>query len=374
MKYVYAGLLALSVAGLPAAKAEWYDDMKLKGDIRYRHEQIDDSAQPDTQSRERIRIRAGVDARVNSEVNAVFQLTTTEGTSLAGGGDPISGNQTLTGGGSKKFMYLDLGYIDYHPEAVKGLSLIGGKMKSPYIAVGDMIWDNDYTPEGLALTYKTGDDVQFLLNAANHWFIENKAGNDPQQYGGQVALNFTLGKAGSLMAGCSYFATANLDGAPVLDYKSSNNTYGNSSDSKISGTTTSKVYKADFANIEPFVQLTLDVGLPLKFYAQYTKNTDADSYDTGYLAGVTLGEAKDPHTYEFGYNYRKLEKDAVLGALADSDSSGGGTDNQGHKLFARYQISKGFQAGVSYFMDEKKISAPKTVDYNRLQVDFIAKF
>ena len=50
------------------------------------------------------------------------------------------------------------------------------------------------------------------------------------------------------------------------------------------------------------------------------------------MAGATLGKAKDKGSWQFDYNYRDLEADAVVGAFSDSDFAGGGTGAEGHKL------------------------------------------
>ena len=61
--------------------------------------------------------------------------------------------------------------------------------------------------------------------------------------------------------------------------------------------------------------------------------------------------------------------------FTDSDRWGGGTDGQGHKVYGKYQIMKNLQGGMTYFLDDKKISdASKTKDYSRLQVDVVAAF
>lgn len=366
MKKILCIALALLAAGAAQAQ-EWYESMKFKGDVRYRHERIDDDSAKEARERHRIRARLSADARLNPQVNAVIGVTTTEG------GDPISGNQTLTGGGTKKEIYLDLGYVDFHPEAINGLSVWAGKMKNPYVSVADLVWDGDYTPEGGALKYHVGEDIELLLNGGAFWLRENKADDDVMQYGGQAALNIKASDIVELMLGSSYYMTENLEGALVLDFQNANSSFGNSTENSVSGTTTNKIYGMEYAVVEPFAQITLNTAIPVKFYGQYAVNSEADDNDTGYLAGLTIGKAKDPKTFEFSYNYRDLEKDCVLGAFTDSDNSGGGTDNRGHKFQVKYQFLKNWQAAVTYFLDEKKVSSDP-IDYNRLQVDVAASF
>ncbi len=55
--------------------ADWASKIKLKGDFRYRHEGIDQEAAPQ-RDRERLRVRFGIDAKINDTVNAGFQLAT----------------------------------------------------------------------------------------------------------------------------------------------------------------------------------------------------------------------------------------------------------------------------------------------------------
>ena len=76
---------------------------------------------------------------------------------------------------------------------------------------------------------------------------------------------------------------------------------------------------------------------------------------------------------ELDYNYRELEADAVVGAFSDSDSFGGGTDGKGHKVSGKYQIAKNWQFGAAFFMNDIGLEG-SSKDYNRLQLDLIAKF
>ena len=96
----------------------------------------------------------------------------------------------------------------------------------------------------------------------------------------------------------------------------------------------------------------------------------------GQCYGVALGKAKNLKTWEMGYSFTKLEKDATVGFLTDSDRWGGGTDGQGHKVYGKYQLRKNLQAGATFFFaNERKISdAAKTTDYDRLQIDLSVNF
>jgi hypothetical protein len=45
-----------------------------------------------------------------------------------------------------------------------------------------------------------------------------------------------------------------------------------------------------------------------------------------------VNKAKKQGSWNFRYNYREIEADAVLGTFSDSDFIGGGTDGKGHEL------------------------------------------
>jgi hypothetical protein len=371
MLAVVVGSMVLgALAGAPKAVAQsssWAEKVSLKGDLRYRYEYIDDETKDDTRQRDRIRARAGIFAKANDELDVGIQLTTSENTGE--GGDPISGNQTLDSLASRKDVWFDLAYMDYHPAAAKGLDLVGGKMKNPFICVADNVFDADYNPEGLAATYKFGDKVQILGNGAYTWLDERSANEDDgKQYGLQLAAKTKAGEKVDVTAGVSYYTTDNLEGQPLLS-----SAFGNSSEKVVSGGKTNSLYAMEYEVVEGFVQVGVDVGIPVTAYGSYTVNQDADTDDTGYIVGLTLGTAKDPGSFELGYNWRSLEKDAVLGGLTDSDSFGGGTNGEGSKFTAKYQLAKNWQLAGTYFMDNKDPDNADT-SYDRLQLDINAKF
>jgi len=361
--------IAAMAMGLPLARAAWFDNTEIKGDLRYRGEYIDEEGK-DERYRDRIRARLGLTSKVNDEIKLGLQLTTTE--SKNGNGDPISGNQTLKDFGSKKGVFFDLAYFDWKPAALPGISLTAGKMKNPFVCVGDYLWDGDYTPEGLGLNYSVGGDVKLLANGGYNWIQERSAGDDSMMYGGQLALSVKTGDNASLMFGGTYYGFTAVEGEPVFDWQSAYNAYGNSTKSVVDGTTTNKVYANGFNTAEGFVQVNFDLGIPVAVFGSYAVNGDADEDETGYMAGFRLGLAKEPGSFEFSYDYRRLEKNVFPGAFTDSDSFGGGTDAQGHKFKVVYQIHKNFQSAATFFLNEKKLE--DSHDYNRLQVDLIAKF
>lgn len=392
VKWAMAGMLMAASLGdvgmaqssTPAAPAPlpktWVDTIAFKGDLRYRYESLNDDSKFDadkdnyTRQRDRIRARLGLEAKVNDDAKVGIEFST-------GQSDPVSGNQSLGDGFGKKEFRLNLAYLDYNflgdnPNEVHG---IAGKMKNPFITFADdLVWDPDLTPEGLAVKSQlNGDFATLFANGGYLWAQERSDTDDLMLYAGQLAAKLQFKPEVSLTLGASYYGFQNMEGYDVYDWEAKNNAYGNSTVSgTVSGSTTNKAWATDYTPVVYFAQLEIWIaGKPLTVFAQELSNGDAGKFDTGHLYGATLGKAKNPKTWEVGYSYAEVEKDATVGMFTDSDRWGGGTDGKGHKLTGKYQIMKNLQAGISYFLDDKKISdSAATTDYNRMQVDLSANF
>ncbi|MBP7276004.1 MAG: putative porin [Kiritimatiellae bacterium] len=349
-------------------KKSWADTVTLKGDLRYRLEMIDEDGK-DERYRERIRARLNAEAKLNDEASVGIGFS-------SGGADPVSGNQSLGDGLAKKEIRLDLAYFKYAvvPEQ---LVLTGGRINNPFIRTQDLIWDGDLKMDGLGLNAATspGEDVELLANAGYIWLQEHSSDDDSMLYGGQAGVRFGLGETAQLLVGGSVYHCANLDGMGAMDWEGNNDFYGNSSRSiPVDATTTTEVYAMDFLEVEGFVDLQFEVAeQPMSIHGSYVVNTEADSDDTGFLVGVSCGKAKKAGDLMVGYNYRDLEKDAVVGAFTDSDFGGGGTDVRGHRLYASYALNSHWSLGGSCFVNEKKVSSD-ALDYQRYQLDLNVKF
>jgi len=363
-----------------AAPKNWTDYVTVKGDMRLRMETINDDSKKNasgehyTRDRLRIRARLGAEAKLD-DLKTGIRIST-------GGADPVSGNVTLGDGDQKKEIRLDLAYLDYNflGDSASELRAIGGKMNNPLITYGsdDLVWDSDLTPEGIAAKTRFGNDwLTFLANAEGLYIKDRDSQPNATAWSGQGAFQFAFVPEVSLTLGGGYLAFQNIKGYDVIDWESKNNSYGNSTmKGTVSNGTTNKAWACDFTPVMGFGNLDMFVWkVPVTIYGQALTNPKADDNKNGYLGGISLFKAKNPRTFELGYSYTKLEKDAVLGMWTDSDRWGGGTDGKGSRFYGKYQITKYLQFAVTFFLDKKKISDPKNeADYNRLQVDLSAAF
>jgi len=297
--------------------ARWAGKVRWSGDFRYRHEFIDDESKFHERNRQRIRVRLGLDAHPTEDLDFFVRI-------VSGSNDPGSTNQTLGSCWTTKGLYLDRAYFDYHPEALHGIHVLAGKMGVPFFKPGkeQLIFDGDLSPEGIALKYghDLGKSTRVNLVGGGFWLKESGDSADNLMYGGQVSIVQQASENTKITFGGTYYHYTNMDGAVVC--YDPEDSFGNAAIMQADGTL---VYADDFHLLEAFAQVDTELGgLPFSFYGDFVHNTEANTSgeDTGWLAGVKVGKAKKPGSWQFDYNYRDLEADAVVGVFTDSDFVG----------------------------------------------------
>jgi len=324
-------------------------NVRFAGDLRYRHESINEEGEVERQ-RQRIRARFGVTADVADNVRLGLTLAT-------GGDDPVSANQSLDTGFSRKPIGVDRAFFTW--AATDDLTFTGGKMANPFYRPGNhhLIYDNDLNPEGLALRYSRGN---WFANYAGLWVEERAAADDSIMLGGQFGYRRTLDEGMRMTVGASYYDYLQTQGqTPFWN----GDAVGNRVD--VAGN-----YVNDFNLGELFGELSFKPGeRPLTVHADYVVNTQAEEADTGFSLGASLGEVTGPRTWRVGYVYQELQADAVIGTFTDSDWAGGGTDGKGHVVEFNYGFRDRLVFGFRYFLNDRGEDVGSEHDYNRLQAD-----
>ena len=369
---------------------DWTRRIKWSGDLRYRHEQIDEEKVGsvrwhDGQTRHRIRVRLMLEAVINDEWDVAFRIASGgPGGDPPHDGDPASRNQDLENAFSSKSIWLDLAYFRWSPAAMDGLNVFGGKIKNPFYRVGgnQLIWDSDVNPEGIGVKIEraVSNACTLFINGGGFWVDEihsntlSADGADISLWGIQGYLKHNISEPDYILAGASWFDYANLKGQSPLS-----STWGGGS--KWFGNTTSGgTYASDYDLLEVFAEYGTECaalgGLPVTVFGNYVQNTAATTgQDEGWLAGVKINKAEEPGSWEFLYNYRQLEADAVVGQFSESEFIGGGTDGRGHKFGYTYQVRKNTQAAVTYFHNEDDTGGSgRDLDYRRFLADLKLKF
>jgi len=339
-------------SGLP----QWVQNTKFKGDFRLRYQYdyakklpANNQVPRDGQHRARIRLRAGLESKVNEKLKFAFGLATGSTT------DPRSTNQTLGQSSTKKSIVLDYAYAQYSP--VKWATLFGGKFKIPFWEPGDLIWDTDITPEGgaVALSHKLNSNTEIFAHTGV--FIIGEAANDesdPTMYSVQTGVTHNVKEWISLKGAISYY------GFTGVTNKSLTNSAGtNTLNSAGTG------LRYNYKNITPALEIGIKeplkaLGLNIAYFAlfgEYVNNIESQvkCRNTGYMFGFKLGAEKIEKwaDWQFRYNYAMLGKDAILDILPDSDRYGGATGIRAHEGMFDFGLGKNTWLGVDYYYGER---------------------
>ena len=350
-------------------KLAWAAKTQFKGDVRFRQETVKIQGESNNggrdKDRQRIRARLGAYTEINDQVDTGIRIAT------GGGDDARSTNQDQDNYFDKKSIWLDLGYIDYHPDQIKNLHVIGGKMLQPWVSMGDVIWDSDINPEGLALTYKypLGSSAELFGSLGNYNLKDNVDGDGVQF---RHDLRLTSGQLGT-----RFSVTDNLKmtlGGSIYAYQNDENSTCTSSTTPCALAVNGNSANEQFRLYEGFAQADIGgLAVPLAFYGQYVKNNDASNdQDTAWL----LGAKSKVFGFNLDYNYRDTQRNAVVGAFTDSDFANGTTGSRGHKMKVSYDIDKNFAVGATYYLTKADYASrtQRDANTNTLQLDAEAKF
>ena len=191
---------SISIPAVGLADDSWTDKLSFKGDFRPRFEYInrDDTSSivpVDERKRTRFRIRFGMTAEVNDDVDVIFELA-------SGGDNPVSTNQSFDGGFTRKEIGINLAYADWHVSDSIDVNI--GKMKNPVHRAGDhhLVWDSDLNPEGLAVKYAAGS----FFGSVGAFAVEERAvADDSLLFTVQGGMKFKVSESGSITAGLGYY-------------------------------------------------------------------------------------------------------------------------------------------------------------------------
>jgi hypothetical protein len=374
------------------------------GDVRYRNESFDIQYVDRNRSRDRVRARLNANFRVNDTITGQIGFST-------GADDPRSGNQTLDGQNSRKQFALDVAYVTWAPNSQ--LKLTAGKQRYPWQRSPSLFFDNDVTPEGIAVNFTQGN---FFAGAFYDWLAERALSSsnvtagtntDSIMFGGQVGYRFPISDSVKLTVAGTYFDFDGVQGYnPLFGGSSFGNTTVVGTNNGCSRTLAAGTacLASDFNVLEGFADLTATVGgLPLRVYVDYAQNLEAEvnavaqeKLDTAFSSGISYGAAAAKGTWEVGVLYQKIEKDSLFGQLLDSDFGDGNTDAKGFVVRGGYALARNWTVNATLFLNDLSNDVPQSVtvfneatpalldtrvitpvfdrDYKRLQLDLNYKF
>jgi len=351
----------LAQATVQARKLDWASKIKWKGDLRYRHEMIDEETR-DTRTRHRIRIRTGLEAKVSDTMTAYVGIATGDPT------DPRSTNATLGGGNLRKNIALDYGYMAWRATDNTVVSL--GKMKYPFERFGgSLFYDGDVNPEGGAIQYRAGNGV--FVNGYGFWISESSSGADANVFGAQVGWEAPFGL--TVAAAYNDYGAIQDNSIGLVDV-GGNSTYG-AANTSCTGTGIVPCYVYDYDILEVGAEYAFSIGrVPVSLWADYITNTAIDDLNEGYNVGFKLGKASDPGSWEIAALYQDVEKDAQWGGVIDSDFAGGTTQGKGMQFKGAWVPVKNVAVNLTWFENTRNYDTSSERDYQRLQLDLNMKF
>jgi hypothetical protein len=332
------------------------------GDVRVRGESFFQDGVAD-RNRGRVRVRFGVDGKLNEDFVGGFALATG---SL---GDPTTTNESFTNFFDRKTIGLDRGYITYNPLAHRWLSLTGGKFAYAWNRT-QVTGDPDINPEGFNEKFSWDLQTPGVKNLTIQFmqllFNEATSGTDSYALGGQVSGKLQLGRlttTPSFMAikwnnpdsilQASAFAVqattttgelqvpgegpgcgkgSGLPTVPLCAFAANGMTNATYNDPGGEPHFYSQFLYADF-----ILNNQVRTGwerLPINLLLEYENNLDAKDHPLDpsgnvlaslgkqshtYLVDVSLGQTKNKNDIQIGYAWLREEQDAALASFAESD-------------------------------------------------------
>ncbi|NTV01461.1 MAG: hypothetical protein HGB04_01560 [Chlorobiaceae bacterium] len=377
--------LALAAAmGFNSAEAV---ELTPTGDVRFRYESLQNKFDGGTadyaNDRWRTRVRVGLNAWINEELSAGVSIATGEGNGYDGS---VSRNQSYKTLFTPKNIYLNEAYIDYHPMNFgldgKVNAILGKRdVAKTIVRVDDLVYDGDITIEGATLQYgkaSDGKEKDGLVFIAGYYFLDQLSpeSTDLASYNAPSRENDPFLTVVQLAYKGDVFDHPYMIGVSDHNFRNMDHqNKGISYDSKNSPLTNRNL-------LEFFGTLGGDITetLPWQIRGQYSYNTGENAVKNeknAWLAGVSIGDAKQPGQWALDFNYNRIEKDSVFPIFTDSDRKVGNYNSgtQGWEVGATYHLVQNMTVGAKYYnyIQINQLDAGNP-HLHTLQCDMVVKF
>lgn len=339
---VLAGLLALTAvpasAQLDKLKlSDAVQSIKFGGDLRLRDDvSTKRGAGQNNRGRLRYRLRFGSEIELPDNFTAIIRLG-------SGTGEQVSTNQSYDNLGAQKAIWIDLAGLRWKPAINDDATttLNAGRMINPLWRTysSDVVWDDDFNPEGF------GESVEWVFPDAGLSVFANglQSVTDEDSNSGKNQWVFSqqLGVEKPLSLG----SRLRIAGAYHKWSDENRSSFGQTTIQDGNRRLTNGSLAAKFGVGEVTGQLTSWIGkVPLNFQATLIRNLRQAHNDyvqgpvgrDGYQAGVIVGAAKAKGSWEAGYFKKYSQIDATVADVSDSDFGDGGTNRVGHIAWIAY--------------------------------------
>lgn len=371
--------------------------IRLSGDLRVRGEGIwydeDDLGDLSSRYRGRYRMRLAATADVNDWTTAFVRIA-------SGEGDNRSTNTSFGRPGpdfDQDPLYLDRASLELRapegwlPDATS-LAVEGGKQGNPFLWKGardQLLWDNDISPEGVAVRGRAevAKGLQLFANAAYFIIDENSSRSDPHLIGTQLGAEFAAdGRPIVLGARVTWYGFRSLDGDFLQ--RGIDGTGGSTSSAGNLPGLIDGAGKIDVGELGAYATWKGLEGWPVTVYGYVANNFSgqstsatprAGSESLGWGVGLEVGDKR--HVAQLGVVYMRLDANAFPSPLVDSDFFDGFTNREAIAFFGSREILPRTDLNLSLFLsDAVDDSLPDFADSVagsrrlRLQTDIVVGF
>lgn len=354
-------LLAVSQVAMAADGGD-APTIKWKSDVRVRHEfKHQEGSIPVDYQWTRLMFRLGGLVTLNPTSDIEFRVATGDGRSST---NHTFGTSSV--GFENILIRLDRAYWNWH--GIEGFNAYAGRVKNTYYTAGgsDLIWDTDLNFDGAAVSYGLAiPGLNPYINLGTYWLTQNNTQNkhDNLLLAAQIGVKPSFAGI-DVGVGAAIYQFTHTNGQPVYGAAK-----GNSSSSSL--------YTADYHLLNVGAEVGTKLGeLPVAVVGDFVTNRAVDAEDLGYLVGLKVGKTKKAQDWFIGYDYRVLERDAVIGAFTDGDMfNDGGTNGRGHRVKLAYMPTDSIILATAGYLGATNIATGQTeLDRNKVQLDVTFMF
>lgn len=263
-----------------------------------------------------------------------------------------------------------------------------GKNSFPFWKQNELFWDDDVTPEGLAVggSFKSdGISVKprlayFITNTGSGNFDPADPTNgkiDGHMIAGQLELGFKINSA-KLTLASGYYALRDINNVPSTDFFYNGDRF-----------------KLDYSFLVSGMKLDLKTKYPISFGLDYFMNLeDYDDFDdalinpvykdqkTGYVISARIGKLKNKGDWLFAYYYARKEEYSVVSYYTEDDwvrfgniNRNRNTNYKGHEFRFAYAFNSRLNlVARAYFVEGLVTHDETTESGKRFRIDFNMKF
>ncbi len=365
--------------------AEKKNKLKLYGDIRLRAEQDWNSRNfngsfRDDRFRIRYRLRFGLTYNWTKNISMGARLRSGVAESLQSPhnnfghreftGIPINLDKVFLSGKHDKFWWW------------------AGKNSFPFWKQNELFWDDDVTPEGIAIggSFKTNNvnikpkAAYFITNTGSGNFDPKDPTNgmiDGHMLGGQLELGFKVKKNAVTLAS-SYYALKDINNVPTTDFFYTGDRFKLNYSFLVSGLKVELKTKLPITiGLDHFINLEDYSGLPDTLIDTVYKDQN-----TGFVISAKIGALSKKGDWLFGYYFARKEEYSVVSYYTEDDwirlgniNRNRNTNYQGHEIRIAYAFGSRFNVVArAYFVEGLVTHDVAKESGNRFRLDFNMKF